>query len=104
MGTIILLHDIVEFFFKNYNFGWILKDVRKNLVQELNFVNEGKNLERCANDLKAFSFVYIPKVYWSLTTTVIENNFIFRHLRLAKVAFTLLESPNLRMDRWHKNW
>ncbi|TMW42704.1 hypothetical protein DOY81_012216 [Sarcophaga bullata] len=43
--------------------------MRKNLVQELNFLNEGKNLERCANDLKAFSFVYIPKVYWSLTTT-----------------------------------
>ncbi|KAM7341917.1 aarF domain containing kinase 5 isoform 3-T3 [Cochliomyia hominivorax] len=69
LGTIILLHDVIEFFFKNYNFGWILKDVRKNLVQELNFINEGKNLERCANDLKDFKFVHIPKVYWSLTTT-----------------------------------
>lgn len=70
LGTIILLHDVVELFFKDYNFGWILKDVRKNLVQELNFINEGKNLERCANDLKTFKFVHIPKVFWPMTTTV----------------------------------
>ncbi|KNC26574.1 hypothetical protein FF38_10003 [Lucilia cuprina] len=69
LGTIILLHDVIEFFFKSYNFGWILRDVRKNLVQELNFINEGKNLERCANDLKQFKFVHIPKVYWPETRT-----------------------------------
>lgn len=62
LGTIIFLHDIIEFFFKSYNFGWILRDVKKNLVQELNFINEGKNAERCANDLKAFDFVHIPEV------------------------------------------
>ncbi|XP_005180262.3 uncharacterized aarF domain-containing protein kinase 5 [Musca domestica] len=69
LGTIIILHDIVEFFFKSYNFGWILRDVKKNLVQELNFINEGKNVERCAKDLKILKFVHIPKVYWTHTKT-----------------------------------
>uniref|UniRef100_B4N5D2 GK20341 n=2 Tax=Drosophila willistoni TaxID=7260 RepID=B4N5D2_DROWI len=69
LGTIIFLQDIVEFFFKDYNFGWILNDLRKNLVQELNFIQEGKNAERCAKDLKKFDFVRVPQVHWSHTKT-----------------------------------
>uniref|UniRef100_A0A1A9VX69 ABC1 domain-containing protein n=1 Tax=Glossina austeni TaxID=7395 RepID=A0A1A9VX69_GLOAU len=68
LTTIIVLHDIIELFFKDYNFGWMLRDVRNNLVQELNFVNEAKNAERCAKDLRIFNFVYVPKVYWTHTT------------------------------------
>ncbi|EDW29456.1 GL22769 [Drosophila persimilis] len=69
LGTIMFLQDIVEFFFKDYNFGWILRDVRKNLVQEMNFVQEGRNAERCAFDMKKFNFVHVPKVYWPYTKT-----------------------------------
>nr|XP_017034338.1 uncharacterized aarF domain-containing protein kinase 5 [Drosophila kikkawai] len=69
LGTIIFLQDIVEFIFKDYNFGWILNDLRKNLVQELNFVQEGHNAERCARDMKKFSYVHVPKVHWSHTKT-----------------------------------
>jgi len=70
LGTIIFLQDIVEFFFKDYNFGWILNDLRKNLVLELNFLQEGQNAERCAKDMEKFSFVHVPKVHWSFTKTV----------------------------------
>ncbi|BFF97592.1 uncharacterized aarF domain-containing protein kinase 5 [Drosophila madeirensis] len=69
LGTIMFLQDIVEFFFKDYNFGWIMRDVRKNLVQEMNFVQEGHNAERCAGDMKKFNFVHVPKVYWPYTKT-----------------------------------
>ncbi|EDV39312.1 uncharacterized protein Dana_GF25249 [Drosophila ananassae] len=69
IGTIVFLQDIVEFVFKNYNFGWILTDVRKNLVQELNFEQEGRNAERCAADMKKFDYVHVPKVHWSHTKT-----------------------------------
>ncbi|KAH8379298.1 hypothetical protein KR009_004092, partial [Drosophila setifemur] len=67
LGTIIFLQDIVEFFFKNYNFGWILNDLRKNLVLELNFLQEGQNAERCARDMKKFDHVLVPKVHWPYT-------------------------------------
>lgn len=70
LGTIIFLQNIVELVFKNYNFGWILRDVKKNLIQEMDFVNEGKNSERCAQDLKKYQFVHVPKVFWDLTNTV----------------------------------
>lgn len=67
-GTIIFLQDLIELVHKNYNFGWIVRSVRKNLEQELDFINEGKNAEKCADDLKRLPFVYVPKVHWKLTT------------------------------------
>ncbi|KAH8296560.1 hypothetical protein KR054_007969, partial [Drosophila jambulina] len=69
LGTIIFLQDIVEFFFKDYNFGWILNDVRKNLVLEMNFLQEGQNAERCARDMQKFDYVHVPKVHWAHTKT-----------------------------------
>ncbi|KAH8258625.1 hypothetical protein KR038_002226, partial [Drosophila bunnanda] len=69
LGTIIFLQDIVEFFFKDYNFGWILNDLRKNLVLEMNFLQEGQNAERCAIDMRKFDYVHVPKVHWSYTKT-----------------------------------
>uniref|UniRef100_A0A1B0CW01 ABC1 atypical kinase-like domain-containing protein n=1 Tax=Lutzomyia longipalpis TaxID=7200 RepID=A0A1B0CW01_LUTLO len=77
LGTIIFLQDIIEIVHKNYNFGWIIKDIRKNLERELDFENEARNSERCAKDLKKFSYVYIPKVRWDLTSTrVLTTEFI----------------------------
>ncbi|XP_017840793.1 uncharacterized aarF domain-containing protein kinase 5 isoform X2 [Drosophila busckii] len=69
LGTIIFLHDIIEFIFKDYNFGWILTDLRKNLVHELDFIHEGQNAERCAKDLEKFPYIYVPKVHWAHTKT-----------------------------------
>lgn len=70
VATIVFLQDIIEFIFKNYNFGWIMNDLRKNLVQELNFVQEGQNAERCARDLESLRYVHVPKIHWSHTKTV----------------------------------
>ncbi|XP_036223639.1 uncharacterized aarF domain-containing protein kinase 5 isoform X2 [Bactrocera oleae] len=67
LGTIMFLQDVIEIFFKNYNFGWILRDLKKNLTLELNFENEGQNAERCAKDLKKFEYVHVPHIYWSYT-------------------------------------
>lgn len=36
----------------------------------MNFINEAKNAERCANDLQKFKFIIVPKVYWDLTKMV----------------------------------
>jgi len=40
------------------------------LRQELDFVHEGKNSERCAAELKKFPYIYVPKVYWDYTSEV----------------------------------
>lgn len=76
-GTILFLQDLIELVHKNYNFGWIVKSVRRNLEQELDFINEGNNAEKCARDLSKLPFVYVPKVNWKLTTKrILTTEFI----------------------------
>ena len=50
-----------------------LQDLRGTLEQELDFINEGRNSERCAKDLSKFSYIYVPKVLWDLSTKVLHN-------------------------------
>lgn len=77
LETILLTNDILAFFHKDYNFGWIVRDLRNSLQMELDFVHEAENARRCAEDLKHFSFVYIPKIYDELSgTRVLTAEFI----------------------------
>lgn len=46
----------------------LLQELRDTLAEELDFEHEAHNLERCAHDLMHHSFVYVPKVYWKLTS------------------------------------
>uniref|UniRef100_A0AAY4CHE8 ABC1 atypical kinase-like domain-containing protein n=1 Tax=Denticeps clupeoides TaxID=299321 RepID=A0AAY4CHE8_9TELE len=66
--TLEILLDIVKFMHPSFGFRWVLKDLKGTLGQELDFENEGKNSERCAEDLKHFKFLVVPKVYWDLTS------------------------------------
>ena len=46
------------------------QDLKHTLALELDFENEAKNAERCARDMKCFSYIYVPKVHWDKTTKV----------------------------------
>uniref|UniRef100_A0A182SU54 ABC1 atypical kinase-like domain-containing protein n=1 Tax=Anopheles maculatus TaxID=74869 RepID=A0A182SU54_9DIPT len=77
LRTIIFLQKLVALLHKNYNFGWIIDDLQGTLREELDFVHEGKNAERCAKDLARFEFVYVPKVLWHLTNErILTTEFI----------------------------
>jgi aarF domain-containing kinase len=52
-----------------------LQDLRETLEQELDFINEGRNSERCAKELSKFSFIYVPRVLWNLSTKVLCSHF-----------------------------
>ena len=57
-----------------FYFSMELQDMKGTLAQELDFVNEGKNSERCKRDLNHLGYVYVPKVHWDLTSTVSRMN------------------------------
>ncbi|PSN37377.1 hypothetical protein C0J52_14289 [Blattella germanica] len=68
VSTIRILLKVAGLMHPKYNFEWIILELRDTLIQELDFINEGKNGERCARDLSKFPFVYVPKIVWDLTT------------------------------------
>ncbi|XP_053688042.1 uncharacterized aarF domain-containing protein kinase 5 isoform X2 [Sabethes cyaneus] len=77
LRTILFLQDVIAFIHKNYNFGWIVRDLQSTLREELDFVHEGKNAEKCANDLRKHSHIYVPKVLWEYTNKrVLTTEFI----------------------------
>lgn len=62
VATILFLQDLIAMVHKNYNFGWMLRDLKNSVEMELDFINEAKNGEQCAKDLKHFKYIHIPKV------------------------------------------
>uniref|UniRef100_A0A8C9PZZ3 AarF domain containing kinase 5 n=1 Tax=Spermophilus dauricus TaxID=99837 RepID=A0A8C9PZZ3_SPEDA len=48
----------------SFSFSWVLQDLKGTLAQELDFENEGHNAERCAEELKHFPYVTVPRVHW----------------------------------------
>ncbi|XP_060133524.1 uncharacterized aarF domain-containing protein kinase 5 isoform X1 [Zootoca vivipara] len=62
--TLEFLLRIVELMHPTFGFSWVLKDLKDTLAQELDFENEAHNSERCAQELKHFDFVVVPRVYW----------------------------------------
>ncbi|CAI5778833.1 Hypothetical predicted protein [Podarcis lilfordi] len=62
--TLEFLLQIVALMHPSFGFSWVLKDLKDTLAQELDFENEARNSERCAQELKHFDFVVVPRVYW----------------------------------------
>ncbi|KAK9500318.1 hypothetical protein O3M35_001602 [Rhynocoris fuscipes] len=68
IATLTILLNFAGWLHPDFDFAWVLNELKGTLEKELNFLNEGHNGERCAKDLKDFPFVYVPKIYWDLTT------------------------------------
>ncbi|XP_035784722.1 uncharacterized aarF domain-containing protein kinase 5-like [Anopheles albimanus] len=77
LRTIMFLQRLVALIHRNYNFGWIVEDLQGSLREELDFVHEAKNAERCAKDLQHYDAVYVPKIHWELTNErILTTEFI----------------------------
>ncbi|XP_010276254.1 PREDICTED: uncharacterized aarF domain-containing protein kinase 1 isoform X2 [Nelumbo nucifera] len=67
--TMAILSNCVAWAFPEYRFGWIVSKFEKTISLELDFVQEGKNSEKTAENFKSNNTVRVPRVFWDLTTT-----------------------------------
>lgn len=66
--TMEMLVKVVSWIFPEFKFQWLVDETKKNLPQELDFYNEGKNAEKIQTLLKDFKWLKVPEIYWDLST------------------------------------
>ena len=60
---------LAERWFPGFSYGWLADEIAPHLPKELDFVNEGKNAERAAHNLKRTGLAcVVPKIRWEHTT------------------------------------
>ncbi|XP_044260030.1 aarF domain-containing kinase 1 [Tribolium madens] len=68
LKTMEFLVKIMSWVFPEFKFQWLVDETKKNIPQELNFEQEGRNAEKVAEMFKHVEWLHIPEVIWGLTT------------------------------------
>ena len=74
----------------SYNLPGLVSDFAVSLRRELDYLSEGRNAERFADDFAASPHVHIPRVFWATTTS--------RVLTLERIVGTKVDDVE-RLDR-----
>jgi aarF domain-containing kinase len=54
--------------FPDFQMVWLGEETERNLPVELDFLNEGRNIEKVAKMLEKHKYVKVPKVYWDYSS------------------------------------
>ncbi|CAI4225056.1 unnamed protein product [Auanema sp. JU1783] len=68
MNTMELLVNIADKLFPEFRLMWLVKEVKKNLPNELNFLHEAENADRVRKMFAHLPFLKIPKIIYDLST------------------------------------
>ncbi len=100
-ADISILFDLVKFIEKRlvngniYQPTEIVKEFARTIKQELDFVSEGHNIDKFRTNFKYSDTVYIPKVYWQLTTPKILTMEYIRGIKI----FDIDDTHDSRYDK-----
>ncbi|XP_066256662.1 aarF domain-containing kinase 1 [Euwallacea similis] len=77
MKTMEYLVKIMSWIFPDFKFQWLVDESKKNIPQELDFVQEGKNAEKISKLFENVEWLKVPKIRWELTTSrVLSMEFV----------------------------
>jgi ubiquinone biosynthesis protein len=78
---------------KKYRPTMVVDEFKKKLLRELDFANEGRNIERFRRNFAGDETIFIPKVFWKLTT---DRILVTERIKGVKLSdFTGLNSLNI---------
>jgi len=52
--------------FKDFDYMWIIDDLKRSAEHELDFIREGNNAQKCSEIFKKNPYVKVPEIYWGL--------------------------------------
>lgn len=64
-----VLVNFASWVFPDLKLEWLVRESKKTLPLELNFVLEGKNAEKTARLMKHLPWLHVPKVFWEFSTS-----------------------------------
>lgn len=67
--TMAALVKITSFVFPDFKFNWLVEETKKNIPQELDFVNEGRNAEKVQKLFEKYDWLRIPAIYWNTSSS-----------------------------------
>ena len=68
LRTIVLFVDIVHKIFPDIHFQWLVREIQRNLPNELNFFQEAHNCHRFSCTYRHLDSIRSPRIHWDLTT------------------------------------
>ncbi|KAI8421638.1 hypothetical protein MSG28_009634 [Choristoneura fumiferana] len=54
--------------FPEFQMQWLIDETRKNIMKELDFLQEGRNAEKVAKMFTNYSWLRVPKIFWDYST------------------------------------
>ncbi|GMY24758.1 uncharacterized aarF domain-containing protein kinase 1, partial [Fagus crenata] len=68
-GTMSFLSESIAWLLPEYRFKWLVSEFVEAISLELDFIQEARNSERTAKNFKNNDIVWVPHVFWNLTTS-----------------------------------
>ncbi|XP_020576582.1 putative ABC1 protein At2g40090 isoform X2 [Phalaenopsis equestris] len=74
IATVTLIVNALNWCFPEFDYRWLVDEIRESSPKELDFLFEARNSEKCLENFKRLSphiadYIYSPKVYWNLSTS-----------------------------------
>ncbi|KAH0454578.1 hypothetical protein IEQ34_016502 [Dendrobium chrysotoxum] len=74
IATVTLIVNALNWCFPEFDYRWLVDEIRESSPKELDFLFEARNSEKCLENFKRLSphiadYIYVPKVYWDLSTS-----------------------------------
>lgn len=71
--------------FNDFDYMWIIEDLKKSIAQEMNFTIEAENAQRCFSLFQNDPYIKVPKVYTNLSSSRVLTMDFMKGVRICDI-------------------